>query len=172
MRRLIIFLAALTVSAGLCAQTNDWGWPDTHSRSEINIDKENNNVTIDRNMYIWRPFDDVVGYSIYGSRYRRAKANYGWGMFTTLAGTALSGLWTAFGIGNIEYDDNSALVMCSTGAIALAASLWGGIHMWRRGRQELDWMLDDYALRYGPRPYAATFDFGPTRSGIGLALNF
>ena len=102
MRRLIFILAALTVSAGLCAQTNDWGWPDTHSRSEINIDKENNNVTIDRNMYIWRPFDDVVGYSIYGSRYRRAKANYGWGMFTTLGGTALSGLWTAIGIGNIN----------------------------------------------------------------------
>lgn len=172
MKKIAFLMFALMVSGNIFAQSSDWGWPDTHSRSEINIDKDNHNVTIDRNMYVWRPFDDVVGYSIYGSRYRRAKANYGWGIFTTFAGGALSAAWTAIGIGNIGYDDTGAIVMCSTGAVALAASLWGGIHMWRKGRQELDWMLDDYALRYGPRPYAATLDFGPTRSGVGLALNF
>ena len=78
----------------------------------------------------------------------------------------------AIGLGNLNYDPDATIVMCSVGTAILAASLWGGIHMWKTGRRELDWMLDDYALRYGPRPYSATLDFGPTRSGLGLALNF
>ena len=36
---------------------------------------------------------------------------------------------------------------------------------------ELDWMLDDYVRRYAPKPHAS-LTVGPTRSGMGLALNF
>ena len=33
-------------------------------------------------------------------------------------------------------------------------------------------MLDDYVKNYGPKPHAANLTAGPTRNGIGLALNF
>ena len=55
---------------------------------------------------------------------------------------------------------------------ALAGSLGVGIPLWVKGRKDLDWMLDDYAKRYGPRPYAASLSAGPTRNGVGIALNF
>ena len=58
------------------------------------------------------------------------------------------------------------------GGIGLAGSLGGGIPLWVKGRRELDWILDDYAERYAPRPYAASITAGPTRNGFGLALNF
>ena len=168
MRRLIFILAALTVSAGLCAQTNDWGWPDTHSRSEINIDKENNNVTIDRNMYVWRPFDDVVGYSIYGSRYRKAVSNKSWGITLCIVAPVL-GIATA---GALDSGGVRTWVIVTGGVLVCGGALGAGIPLWVKGQKELDAMLDDYVKNYGPKPHAANLTAGLTRSGIGLALNF
>ena len=173
MKKTIILLVLLAVSTGLHAQGNsDWGWPQAHSSDQINIDKNNHNISIDRSTYVWRPFDDVVGYSIYGSRYRKAKANLGWGKTITFLGGAASGIWLGIGISNIGWDDEAAAVMCSTGAIALAGSLWGGIRLWSKGRKDMDRMLDDYARRYAPKPYASSLDFGATSNGFGFALKF
>ena len=58
------------------------------------------------------------------------------------------------------------------GGCFCAGSLGAGIPLWSKGRRELDWMMDDYAKRYGPKPYSAKLSAGPTNNGIGLAFNF
>ena len=58
------------------------------------------------------------------------------------------------------------------GIAGLGGSLGGGIPLWRKGRRELDWMMDDYVRRYAPKPYSSNISVGPTNNGLGLALNF
>ena len=44
------------------------------------------------------PTVSVNLYSIYGSRYRKAKANKGWGVFLSVVAAPLSGVLLAYGI--------------------------------------------------------------------------
>ena len=148
MKRALLFVAFMTLAGSLFAQNPENGWPQRQDRERISIDPNGQDITIDRNSFVWRPFDDTVGYSLYGSRYRKAKASKGWGVF------------------------EGGIAPAVLGGVGLAGSLGGGIPLWVKGRRELDWMLDDYAERYAPRPYAASITAGPTRNGFGLALNF
>lgn len=159
-----MMLLVLRVNIG--AQNTNNGWPQRQDREQIYVDPDGQNITIDRNTYGWRPFDDVVGYSVYGSRYRKAKASKGWGIFLSVVAAPLSGVLLAYGI------DEGGVAPAVIGGVALAGSLGAGIPLWVKGRRELDWMLDDYAERYGPKPYAASVTVGPTLNGVGLALNF
>ena len=174
MKRIVMILAALALSTSLFAQNKDWGWPEASSSTEINVDQTENgkNITINNNSFAIRPLDRDLGLVLYGSRYRKARANLGWGMAISFLGVPAAGLWTIAGINNIDWDKTAAAVMIPTGVVAVAASLWGGISLWSKGRKEMDLMLDDYAERYAPRPYASSLDFGPTRNGVGFALNF
>lgn len=165
MKKIVLLLAFLALGLGAGAQNTNNGWPQRQSHEQINVDPDGQNITIDRNMYVWRPFDDVVGYSIYGSRYRKAKANKVWGMFLSVIVAPLSGVLLAYGI---DEDDGAAII----GGAALAGSLGAGIPLWVKGRRQLDWMLDDYVERYGPKPHATAVTVGPTANGVGLALNF
>ena len=165
MKRIVMILAALALSTSLFAQNKDWGWPDASSSTEINVDQTENGFAI-------RPLDRDLGLVLYGSRYRKARANLGWGKAISFLGVPAAGLWTVAGINKIDWDKTAASVMIPTGVVAVAASLWGGISLWSKGRKEMDLMLDDYAERCAPRPYASSLDFGPTRNGVGFALNF
>lgn len=166
MKRIILLIACLTMTGSLFAQSPEKGWPHRQDREKISIDPNGQDITIDRNSFIWQPFDDVVGYSIYGSRYRKAKANTSWGFFLSCIAAPASAVLLVDGI------DEGGVGPAVLGGAALAGSLGVGIPLWVKGRKDLDWMLDDYAKRYGPRPYAASLSAGPTRNGVGIALNF
>ena len=115
--------------------------------------------------YGYAPFDDYIGMSLNGSRYRKAKSNKLAGItLVSLTPTALPFLgWVA---------REGTWFSASLVAAATAGCLVGGIYLWQKGNKELDWMLDDYVRRYGPKPYSSSLSVGPTQNGIGLAFNF
>ena len=165
MKKILLLTALLAISGSLFAQNiYRRGYYDDGSRPLFEPDGQD--IAIGREMPYWQPFDDMVGYSIYGSRYRKAKASRNWGVFFCEVIAPISAL---VALGGIENDTPGATLV---GVAGLAGSLGAGIPLWHKGRRELDWMLDDYARRYAPRPYSSTISAGPTRHGIGLALNF
>lgn len=166
MRRYLIFLALLSLGLVTNAQRINYGWPQEQETNQIFVDPAGQNITIGYGINGWVPFSDAVGYSVYGSRYRKAKDNQGWGIFLSTLVAPLSGLLLAYGI------DEGGFVPAVIGGVALAGSLGAGIPLWTKGRKELDWMLNDYSRRYGPKPTTASVSFGPTKNGVGLALNF
>ncbi len=163
MRRLLLLLAVLTVSGSLFAQNL--------YRRDFREDGFQPLYEPETQDYIYgydyfRPFDYVVGYSLYGSRYRKARSSKSWGVFLCTVAAPISALVAIQGL------DEDLPGMTVIGLAGLGGSLGCGIPLWRKGRKELDWMMDDYVRRYAPRPYSSTMSFGPTRSGVGLALNF
>jgi len=166
MKRLVFLLALFTLGFGLNAQNTQTGWPQQHDKDDVFISADGRSITIDRNSYAWRPFSDAVGISLYGSRYRKARASKGWGVFLSAIVAPASG---AFIIYSLDHKvPGGALV----GGVALAGSLGTGIPLWIKGRRELDAMLDDYAQRFSPRTYSSSINVGPTANGVGFALNF
>ena len=75
MKRILSIIAFLTFACTLFAQNSDIGWPQRQDKEKITVDPNGQDITIDRNTFIWQPFNDTIGYSIYGSRYRKAKAS-------------------------------------------------------------------------------------------------
>ena len=117
------------------------------------------------------PLDDYTGYSIYGSRYRKAKTNKNLGANLVLFSVPLAVSLATWGC--MVNGDGSQEAVAAVGALTvLGAGLGFGIPLWVKGQRELDWMLDDYARRYGPRPHAASLSLGTTPNGVGLAFNF
>lgn len=166
MRRYLLFFALLSLGLVTNAQRINYGLPQEQETNQIFVDPAGQNITIGYGINGWVPFSDAVGYSVYGSRYRKAKDNQGWGILLSTLVAPLSGLLLAYGI------DEGGFVPAVIGGVALAGSLGAGIPLWTKGRKELDWMLNDYARRYGPKPTTASVSFGPTKNGVGLALNF
>ena len=77
--------------------------------------------------------------NLYGSRYRKASSNKGWGMtLSCLVAPALL-------VGSLAAVDSEVPGVAVVGGLALAGTLYGGITLWRKGQRELDAMLDDYA---------------------------
>ncbi|MBR4212461.1 MAG: hypothetical protein IKR82_00680 [Bacteroidales bacterium] len=166
MRRYLLFFALLSLGLVTNAQRINYGWPQEQETNQIFVDPAGQNITIGYGINGWVPFSDAVGYSVYGSRYRKAKDNQGWGIFLSTLVAPLSGLLLAYGI------DEGGFVPAVIGGVALGGSLGAGIPLWTKGRKELDWMLNDYSRRYGPKPTTASVSFGPTKNGVGFALNF
>ena len=166
MRRIILLFALLFLGLVANAQHIDYGWSQGGETDQIIVDPAFQSVTIGYGINGWVPFSDAVGYSVYGSRYRKAKDNQGWGIFLSTIVAPLSGLLFAYGI------DEGGPVTAVIGGVALAGSLGAGIPLWSKGRKELDWMLNDYSQRYGPKPTTASVSFGATNNGIGFSLNF
>ena len=71
MKRALLIIAFMTLAGSLFAQNPENGWPQRQDRERISIDPNGQDITIDRNSFVWRPFDDTVGYSLYGSRYQK-----------------------------------------------------------------------------------------------------
>lgn len=156
MRKFLVLMAVLTISGSLSAQVI------IREDSQLFEPEEQ---AYDPYLYL-TPFSDAVGYSIYGSQYRKARACRSWGVNLCLVSAPLFGLVALSGIGN----DNPAELLI--GAAGFAGSLGAGIPLWNKGRKKLDWMLDDYVRKYGPKPRAANLSVGSTANGVGLALRF
>ena len=157
MKKIIVILVALlALSGSLSAQKPP---------ERVLFDPEYQGPVVEHDYYYLEPFGDHVGYSIYGSRYRRAKSDRNWGIFLATVVAPISGLFAfeAFAV------DNPGMGFIQSGICV--GSLAGGIPLWVKGRRELDWMMDDYVRRYAPRPHSS-LTVGPTRNGMGLALNF
>lgn len=75
---------------------------------------------------------------------------------------------------NVLYQDGNGQINARTPLTFLVVKnlLHLGIHLWVKGRRELDWMLDDYAERYGPKSIAVSLTVVPTMNDFGLAYNF
>ena len=163
MKRLILFLVALTVSVNLSAQYN--GYYSPYSQDPYGY-------------YGYAPLDYEMGLMMYGSRYRKAVSQTYWGLTAITLGPATGIAMAVFGYGENESNEmmgesrGGGDAMIVLGAIVTAASLWGGISLWRAGQKEIDAMMDDYNARYAPKPYGSSLKAGATRSGVGLALNF
>ena len=156
MRRILVMMAVLAISTSLSAQVI--------IREESQLFEPDEQI-YDPYLYL-TPFSDAVGYSIYGSQYRKARATKSWGTNLCLVSAPLFGLFAVTGLGN---DSTGAALV---GIAGCAGSLVAGIPLWRKGRKQLDWMLDDYVRRYAPKPRAANVSIGSTPNGLGLALRF
>ena len=156
MRKFLVLMAVLTISGSLSAQVI--------VREDSQLFEPEEQV-YDPYLYL-RPFGEAVGYSIYGSQYRKARASVAWGANLCLVSAPLFALFAVTGLGN---DSTGAALV---GIAGCAGSLVAGIPLWRKGRKQLDWMLDDYVRRYAPKPRAANVSIGSTPNGLGLALRF
>ena len=167
MKKVLLILTGFFVFSGaLFAQSED------RTGMEWVLSENLEQVQFDQNYYYgggigygYAPFDDYIGMSIYGSRYRKAKSNKltGITLVSMTPATIPLVIWAA---------KEGTWFSGSLAAAAAAGCLVGGIYLWHKGNKELDWMLDDYVRQYGPKPYSSSLSIGPTRNGFGLAFNF
>lgn len=131
---------------------------------------------------------DYIGYSLYGKKYRKASNQFTWGMILTGIGAFAISITTMDLIfSNREKNDpdfqddffkeNSESSNGAGYAVGYAASavcLGFGIPLWVKGNKKFNEIADDYNRNYGRRNlgYSSSVTVGPTRSGLGLALNF
>ena len=161
----LIIMAFLLFAGGLLAQNNDIPY-DGRPRERVQFDpRYGGGYYSDYDYYAYPRFDSSVGYAIYGSRYRKASSRKGWGVILTTLATPTLALCT------VALSEDASTFATVLGCSATIGCLWGGISLWRSGQWELDWMMDDYVRRYGPRPYAS-LSAGPTNNGFGLSLTF
>lgn len=130
---------------------------------------------------------DYIGYSLYGEKYRKANNRYYWGVALTgigvfiLAGTVTDQIYQSRFNNNPAFQDKFFKDNQDNGAIghilgyaAGVACLGSGIPLWIKADRTLNEIADDYNRNYGRRNlgYTSSVTAGPTRSGVGLALNF
>lgn len=130
---------------------------------------------------------DYIGYSLYGGKYRKASNQYMWGMILTGLGAFAVTMTTVDLIfSNRENNDPNfqdeffkdhserSSTGYVVGYIAGAGCLGAGIPLWIKADKAFNEIADDYNRNYGRRNlgYSSSVTVGPTRSGIGLALNF
>ena len=166
MKKLVFFLFLFLITLSANAQSVNNGGTQQLYGEEVVISPDGQHIIIDHNSYAWRPFNDAMGRTVYGSRYRKAKSNLGWGVFLAAVVAPVGCAYLVYSI-----DRREAPVAIIGGAV-MAAGLGAGIPLWVKGRRELDWMLDDYTKRYAPKPYSSSLTVGPTMNGMGLAFNF
>ena len=128
---------------------------------------------------------NYIGVSLYGARYRKARGQYLCGVCLVGAGVAA----LVFGIPLIFVasdtssfaaeagfsHDSTPGALGALGTLTGVACLGAGIPIWVSGNRKLNDIADDYNRNYGQRDLSsngATLSVGPTRSGVGLALNF
>lgn len=130
--------------------------------------------------------DYYLGMSMFGSDYRKALSRYSWGEWLTvggamtiasciIAGIADSGLDRIANYHGMQPSGSGDGVISAT-ALFGAVCLGAGIPLWISGNRRLNQLADEYNQSHRGRSYGsaapATLQFGPTRNGLGLALNF
>ena len=118
-----------------------------------------------------RELTDYIGFSVYGSDYRKVRSQYRAGKWLTGVGGSV----LAFAaINAATRDDGDYMVPFILGIVGVA-DLSIGIPIQLKANRKLDSMLDDYTRnRVGSRSasYNPTFSLGATNSGVGLSFNF
>lgn len=130
---------------------------------------------------------DYIGYSLYGEKYRKANNQYYWGVVLTGLGAFILTYTVTSQIFQSRFDNNPAFqdkvfkedsnnnsIGHTLGYVAGAACLGSGIPLWVKGNRKFNEIADDYNRNYGRHYFghSPSVTAGPTRSGIGLALNF
>ena len=130
--------------------------------------------------------DYYLGMSMFGSDYRKALSRYSWGEWLTvggamtiasciIAGIADSGLDRIANYHGMQPSGSGDGVISAT-ALFGAVCLGAGIPLWISGNRRLNQLADEYNQSHRGRSYGsavpATLQLGPTRNGLGLALNF
>ena len=139
---------------------------------------------------------DYFGLSIYGSKYMRARNQYTWGTWLTVAGASCLAMGVIVHISSAEMgrmrnswrsemyrgpywsDSNSSFSDQSYLYVPLyalgAVSLGAGIPLWKKGSRELRKLADDYNSLYEKEGAngRASLQLGLTPGGLGLAFNF
>ncbi len=158
------------------------------------LDYRNNGYLDYRNGHFYREhrrlsqeeIRDAIGYSLYGSRYRKAMNQYSYGFLLTLSGTIAVSLTTALACINNDYRNDPAFqdpffkksdntVGVIIGYVVGAACLGSGIPLWIKGNRNLNAIADDFNSKYSSTSSHSedmSLILGKTSSGFGLALNF
>lgn len=168
---MLSIMALLTVSGSLLAQEGnksgmEWIEEATDGgKIPVIINPNYGGPVYNDNSYLFMTPEEQMSV-IYGSKYRKANSNIFWGETLTIV------IAPALAVGSFMCFPMDMSGLAVIGLAGTAAALGVGINLWVKGRREMDWILDDYAKNYGPRPYSS-MSFGPTLSGgMGLALNF
>lgn len=164
MKKILLLLTLITLGIGVNAQNNEC--VQKQDKDNIFVLPDGKSIAIDLNTHEWKPFNNAVGRSVYGSRYRKAVASKTWGQILSLVVAPAGAAFIGYSINqNVK---GGAII----GGVVLAGGLGAGIPLWVKGQREIDNMLDDYAKRFGPKPYSSSITAGPTMNGVGLAFNF
>jgi hypothetical protein len=181
MKKIMLLMAALTVSGSLFAQDGDktgMEWIEEFEGKEkviINPNYGGPSTDTSTDYFYLLPRDEQLS-ALYGSRYRNAQVKQVTGLsLVTLitpfigSSTLILGLAAASSL-----DDMGGAfgVLAALSAVGTVACLATGIPLWVSGRREMNAILDDYSKNYAPRPYSSSLSLGPTASGVGLALKF
>ena len=118
-----------------------------------------------------RELTDYIGFSVYGSDYRKVRSQYRAGKWLT----GLGGSVLAFAAINAATRGDGDYIVPFILGIVGVTDLSIGIPIQRKASRKLDSMLDDYTKNYvGSRSgsYGPTVSLGATNSGVGLSFNF
>ena len=118
-----------------------------------------------------RELTDYIGYSVYGSDYRKARSQYRSGKWLT----GIGGPVLAFAAINAATRDDGDYIVPFILGIVGVTDLSIGIPVLIKANRKLNAMLDDYTRNcVGSRSasYNPTFSLGATNSGVGLSFNF
>ena len=162
MKKLLLIAVLLALSGGLYAQTYRSAPGDNAQSLYI---APQYYVPTDMDYFYMMPLEERLS-AIYGSTYRKASSKLWAGRGLCIL---VAPIFATMSLG-VFFDDDVMTAMGVVGLLGTAGSLGAGIPLWVSGRREMDVILDDYARRYGPRPYSLSV--GPTLNGVGFALNF
>lgn len=181
MKKIMLLMAALTVSGSLFAQDGDktgMEWIEEFEGKDkviINPNYGGPSTDITTDSFYLLPMDEQLS-ALYGSRYRNAQIKQLSGIsLVTLVAPLVGTSTLIFGLSAITSlgDLGGAFgVLAALSAVGTIACLATGIPLWNSGRREMNAIMDDYSRNYAPRPYSSSLSFGPTASGVGLALKF
>ena len=182
MKKIMLLMAALTVSGSLFAQDgNKTGmeWIEEFEGKEkviINPNYGGPSTTDTSTDYFYLlPLEEQLS-ALYGSRYHNAQIKQLTGLSLTIMGAGICApAALIFGIPALFAPTDMSIaigLVAGLNAAAAVASLVVGIPMWKGGRTEMNAILDDYSKNYAPRPYSASLSLGPTRNGVGIAFKF
>ena len=178
MKKIMLLMAALTVSGSLFAQDGDktgMEWIEEFEGKEkviINPNYGGPSTDTSTDYFYLLPRDEQFS-ALYGSRYRNAQAKQVTGLsLVTLVTPFIGSSTLIFGLAAASSLGDMFGVLAALSAVGTVACLATGIPLWNSGRREMNAILDDYSRNYAPRPYSSSLSLGPTASGVGLALKF
>ncbi|MBR6305460.1 MAG: hypothetical protein IKR38_01600 [Bacteroidales bacterium] len=180
MKKIMLLMAALTVSGSLFAQDGDktgMEWIEEFEGKEkviINPNYGGPSTDITTDSFYLLPMDEQLS-ALYGSRYSNAQIKQLAGISLVALVTPMFGTSTLiFGLSAFSSLGEEGVfgILAALSAVGTVACLATGIPLWVSGDREMNSILDDYSRNYAPRPYSSSLSFGPTASGVGLALKF